>query len=151
METSELSAPGSGAGRSGRESPLDGARHRAAPRSGSAKPVPWAPARAGPPVPGLAASQKAELGVTELKMELANVKSCSAHNSGLGLSLSLPIGFFSAEQSHFRRCRPSVCECIVVGILWIVCFLPLGFCKIARVKRKNLSVETIRGSSGLCV
>lgn len=68
-------------------------------------------------------------------MELADVKSRSAHNTRHGLSLSLPVGFFSAEQSHFCKCRPSVCECIVVGgILWLMCFLPLDFCKVARAK-----------------
>lgn len=85
-------------------------------------------------------------------MELADVKSRSALNTRLGLSLSLPLGFFSAEQSHFCKCRPSVCERIMVGgVLWIMCFLPLGFCKVARVKCKNLSLEKIHGSSGLCV
>lgn len=84
-------------------------------------------------------------------MELADVKSRSAHNTRLGLSLSLPVGF-SAEQSHFCKCRPSVCERIMVGgVLWIMCFLPLGFCKVARVKHKNLSLEKTHGSSGLCV
>lgn len=146
METSELPAAGSGAGRSGRESPLDGARHRAQ----APKLIPWAPARAGPLVPGLAASPKAELRVMELKMELADVKSRSALNTRLGLSLSLPLGFFSAERSHFCKCRPSVCERIVVNPQ-NPHHLPLGFCKVARVKCKNLSLEKIRGSSGLCV
>lgn len=139
--------------RGGQERPRVPARWCKAPhgaRSGSAKLIPWAPARAGPLVPGLAASPKAELGVTELKMELADVKSRSAHNTRLGLSLSLPVGFFSAEQSHFCKCRPLVCEHIVVNPQ-NPHHLPLGFCKVARVKCKNLSLEKIHGSSGLCV